>query len=203
MDELEIILPDKNFPVVIIKNFYSETEYLEIVQEILLLKYFEMDPNYTQSAYIDGHFLKKNKGVFVEEIFNNKFLQSKSKILKYTKKAYNENIINLLKNINPIWGLLKNSNLNTTLISYYRNGDYFLPHTDTSSLTILSYFANNENYTGGELCFPAGNITIEIENNMVVYMLGCLEHSVKEIAAISTDIVRTSMAQFFFHENKY
>jgi hypothetical protein len=200
---MEIVEIEKNIPILIIKNFYSEFEYSQITEEIDFLKYFELDPNYTESAYIDGKFLKKNKGVFVEEIFNNEILKDKSKILKYNKKIYDNNIIKIIKEINPIWGLLETSNLNTTLISYYRNQDYFLPHTDMSSITVLSYFTNEQFFFGGELVFPENNITIEIQNNMVVYMLGCLRHEVKKIESSSKEIVRTSMAQFFFHQNKY
>lgn len=192
----------KDFPILIVKNFFNKEDLNDLKKEIELLKYFELSPEHTQSAFYNGKYIKKNKGIFVDEIFYNNELKNKSKILNINKKTYENETIKIIKNINLIWSLLQTSNKNTTLISYYKNSDYFLPHTDMASVTILSYFVE-PNFSGGELVFDESEIKIEIEDNLVVYMLGSLLHSVESVSSPPEVSSRISMAQFFFHENKY
>lgn len=201
MNNQEFIVLE-NLPILIIKNFFSDLELSMLKEEIKLLQYFELGPEHTQSAYYNGKYIKKNKGVFVDDIFYNNELKNKSKILNINKKVYDLNTIQTIQSINLIWSLLKTSNKNTTLISYYKDSDYFMPHTDLASISVLSYFVE-PNFSGGELVFDENKIKIEIEDNMTVYMLGSLLHSVEKISAPEDSIARISMAQFFFHENKY
>jgi Rps23 Pro-64 3,4-dihydroxylase Tpa1-like proline 4-hydroxylase len=145
--------------------------------------------------------LKKNKGIFLDNLFHNQ--RQNSKILQHNRKIFKSDIVNQIIEADPVFSLLSTSRIDTTLISYYHDGDYYLPHIDNSSVTILSYFlAENILFEGGNLAFVDKDITIQPKNNMTILALGSYKHAVSMIRKMSEDspnVLRICMSQFCYH----
>lgn len=193
---MQILSVADNFPVTIIKEFYSEEDLKNIFDEITAVEYFTLPPEKTGSAFREGKPIKQNSGVFLDYLFS--YQRDKSKILKINRKIFDPNIVNALIQNNIVWTLLEKINFDITLLSYYTNTDQYLPHEDFSPVTVLSYFLLDKDFTGGELFFPKQNILIPIENNMTIVMLGSLEHQVKAINTKNSNFCRVCMSQFLF-----
>lgn len=169
------------FPHYIIKNFFSDDELVNVWDELELLKDNMLPPEQTASAYMEDNKTpaKNNKGVFLDNIYGNN--RTSSPILTYMRKTFSKEFISEL-NKNYIFNYIKNSNNDATLVSYYENGGYYLPHVDSSTITTLTHvFKEPKKFTGGELYFPLYDYEIENENNRMIIIPSFEVHGVKPV----------------------
>jgi predicted transcriptional regulator len=185
-----------------IDNMYSETELEDIMYELrFLLKHNKMlPPEETGSAMQDEKAIKQNKGLFLDKVYDDRRI---SDILRVNRKLFSLNI----DTTDPTFKMLRNSTLDTTLISYYENSDYYKAHTDRSMLTALTYFYEEpKRFTGGNLYLPEYDITLECAHNRTYLIPSLVEHEAKEISMekkyLSKGLGRFCMTQFlgFRHE---
>lgn len=166
------------FPYIHVKNFYTEEELNLIWIE---LNFFQSNPETFKSENTngakdkDGKLLKKNRGIFLDEMYNDRF-RSVSNILNCNRKLFN--ILNVdnwfFKNIDV--------DKDTTLLSYYENSDYYYPHKDNTVATACTWFFKEpKKFKGGDFCFPEYNIEIPVENNSLVIFPGHMIHAVTKI----------------------
>ena len=201
---IEVINYNKNFPYIIVDNFYDKNELDLIWKELDFFLDFDGDklddPDVTGSAKLDGKIIKKNKGFFLDEFYGSKAYQV-SNILRCSRKLYNnwERIVG--KNPNWYFKMLTASksylNHDTTLVSYYEDTDYYESHTDNSILTIVTWFYREpKGFDGGDFILNAKKAmgkedklkkhplneyepqTIEIKNNRMVIFPSQIPHQV-------------------------
>jgi Rps23 Pro-64 3,4-dihydroxylase Tpa1-like proline 4-hydroxylase len=182
----------------IIKNFYSKKEMKLISEELDYLTDKLLSPERTNSATENSKLLKKNKGLWLEDYYENN--SKKSDILKLNTKIYEPNFLTSLISVNPIFRYLENSEY-STLLSYYENSDYYKEHSDDSTLTILTYFFKEpKRFKNGSIKFNDFNVRVEVENNMTIIFPGCYLHEVDEISMLeehrNKKLGRYCMTQF-------
>lgn len=178
-----IFLPQK-FPAefLIIEDFFTKDEQASIWKELDFLTDPGklLAPDQTDAARTTGsnEIRKNNKGLFLDYTYSNRNV---SNILNYTQKILDESVISAAIDCSPFYGILNYINNSTTLVSYYEDGDYYLPHTDRSPITVLYYFFKEpKRFVGGNLKILGREI--EIKNNMAVVFFGCFEHEVEKIS---------------------
>lgn len=155
----------------------------------------------TESAKDErGNILKNNKGVFLENVF---FNRSYSNILTVNRKLFVDEILQPKDS----WFFSNQKyNSDTTLISYYEDGDYYHPHQDDVKITACTWFWKEPKlFTGGNLFFPEYGIQIGIQNNSAILFPSHIYHAVENVMMNEEDRGkghgRICMSQFINFNN--
>ena len=173
-----------SFPFIVIKNLYDEQELNLIWEELNFLCYPEkfLEPIESSSALTpDGEVLKQNNCLFLESTYTERKL---SNILTVNRKIFNY-YDDIFGSSNSWFFNQFECKRDTTLISYYENGDYYKPHTDNAISTCLTWcFKSPKQFEGGNvsLFYGGDEITIEIENNKCLIFPSMITHSVEKIS---------------------
>jgi Rps23 Pro-64 3,4-dihydroxylase Tpa1-like proline 4-hydroxylase len=185
MPQLTIELKQEPFPHAIIRNFYDQEELSLIWRELDFLT----SPHKLEHTSLHGSNgtdkltglpLSKSLGLSLDKIYNGD--RKISDILRLNRKIFQPEIIQAFESLSPLLGHLKMVNEDFTKIKYYENGNYYRKHTDDSRFTTVTYFHKEPKaFTGGDLHFDEYDYTIPIENNMLVFFVGCIEHSSLDI----------------------
>lgn len=169
-------------PHCIIRNYYNDEELEGIWEEIEFLKPRLLEPGVTGAAEDEnGNFKKNNRGIFLENVYGES--QNFSNILKINKLLGDPDILSNLKGKHWFYNYLTNSCdklIYSTLISYYSDGGYYKPHTDSAVATCISYhWREPKKFRGGDLYF--GDYRVPIENNCMIIFPSCTEHEVTPV----------------------
>jgi Rps23 Pro-64 3,4-dihydroxylase Tpa1-like proline 4-hydroxylase len=186
-------------PFLLIEDLFNEDELQKIYRELEFLHPKLLDPDNTGSAKnIDGSNRKKNKGVFLEQVYVDRQF---SDILCINRKLFGQDIFAKLNECSVAYGIFNHLNIDTTLISYYEDTDHYKSHCD--AFTIISmctwFFQEPKNFLGGDFKFSDYNITIPVKNNQSVIFFSHFKHEVSEIKMIDkfkTCSGRFSMSMF-------
>lgn len=169
-------------PYIIVRNYFSEEELDLIWQEFDFLTYQDKlaDPYQTNAAKDQfGNVKKQNRGLFLDEIYTNR---SYSNILKITRKLWNPDFLKEIESKNFIFRYLRNSNMDSTLLSYYEDSDYYLPHHDTAVITaVTNFYKEPKAFTGGDLFIENESFKIPLENNRLILFPSIALHSVTPV----------------------
>jgi Rps23 Pro-64 3,4-dihydroxylase Tpa1-like proline 4-hydroxylase len=172
------ILDRTNGSVISVDNFYSEKEIYDIMQELqFLAKGNKLKrPQETLTAIDDfGQPLKNNKAVFVDSVYADRNM---SDILRLNRKLFDVKA----NGVSPCFKGLQKCNIDSTLISYYENGDFYKTHTDDAVLTAFTYFYEKpKKFSGGDLYLPEYDITLECVHNRLYVLIGSVSHQVTPI----------------------
>lgn len=170
------------FEHIIINDFFDKNELEKIWNEIKFLKDssgFD-DVRNTEPAidYANNEILASRTGVFLENFYVNH--RQNSLIYKFTRKLYN--IVSELPDIDILKEQIANTNVDATLVSIYKDQDYYKSHRDRCIISILIYlWEDNKKFTGGDLIFEKYNHTIIPQNNMCLIFQSCNKHEVSKI----------------------
>lgn len=179
---MEINLFDvKGLPVVIIEDFFTSNEEAEIFDELRLFNQNNkmMDPPRTGGAKDEhGNQLKKNKAVFVDEVYNNRDF---SPILTHTRKFYDQKYLAELREKHIFFTYFDIVNRDNTLVSYYENSDYYKPHMDVAVFTHLVWFYEQPKRFEGGVLNIENELEIECVNNRYILFPSILHHSVSPV----------------------
>ena len=186
----------------IVEDFYSENELKLIWEELEALtkdKHLLPPERTGTSRDNDNRPKKNNEGMFLDEFYHDR---NTSNILRINRKLWTY-LDSKHKELDedPTLRYVLSSNEDTTLISYYTNGHYYLPHIDKASYTVLSYFCKEpKRFKGGNLKLLDYNMEIEIKNNMIIYLPSVYAHEVTPIIMDKDDGCsgRYCMSQFLF-----
>jgi len=194
-------------PVIVVENFYTESELSRIWRELEFLTYKEkmLTPEQTGAGVdLQGNVKKINVGLFLDYTYANRAV---SDILTVNRKVFNMSFLESCTKKNPLFRGLSRSNCDTTLISYYENKGVYASHADSSSFTILTYFFKEpKEFTGGDLIFNDFDLKIEVKNNLLVLFHSPLMHEVTEVKMDKKDsdgfsgFGRYCMTQFLGHK---
>jgi hypothetical protein len=198
----EQFFPQKHPGLIIVEDFYSDEELKLIWEELEALtkdNHFLPPEKTGTSRDNNNNPNKNNKGVFLDEFYHDRntsnILNINRKLWTYIESKRNE------MHIDPILRYVLSSNEDTTLISYYTDGHYYLPHIDKAVYTVLSYFCKEpKKFKGGNLKLLDYDMEIEIKNNMIIYMPSTYGHQVTPVSMESDDGCsgRYCMSQFLF-----
>jgi hypothetical protein len=192
---MEIITHLTPFHYIEIKNLYTKEEKKEMLIEMMYLgKNNKLrSPEETGSASNDGVFLKQNKGVFIDEVYSDRRF---SDILRLNRRPLHILFGKTHNTPEPTtltdsW-IFNNIELNsdTTLLSYYEDGDYYEAHRDTAMVTIIDWnYLEPKNFTGGDLIFPYyDNHTIKVSLTSTYVFISNIAHYVSPIKIIDKGI---------------
>ena len=74
------------------------------------------------------------------------------------------------------------TNSDSTLISYYEEGDSYKAHHDSFSWTCLLWFSREPRiWTGGDLDFPESETQVNFKHNRAVFFPCCYLHRVSPV----------------------
>ena len=163
----------------IIENFFNEDEVETVHAELDVLKNRLETPEATGTAKtFNGKPKKENTGVFLDAYYKNN--RQESAILKLNRKVFSPEIKYELKKLHWFFGYIENTNHDSTLVSYYKKGDYYKEHTDESIITAIYYtWKEPKNFKGGDLYIEEQ--LVPITNNCLLLFPSRLKHRVSEI----------------------
>jgi len=162
----------------IIKNYQSVEVTKAILKELDAIKPHLKGPEDTAAARnFSGEIKKVNSGLFLENFLGEN--AGKSGVLTHGRKLFNECIWELKKN-NWFYKYIERTNHNSTLVSYYKSGDFYESHEDSSIITAIYYiWKEPKSFEGGDLYF--GDFKVPIENNCLLIFPSCTEHRVTPV----------------------
>lgn len=175
---MEIQLLETPFPHVIVNNFYSEDELVDIKHELkFLTKPGKLIPPGTMHGG-GGH--TTHKAIGLEEIYSNKKV---SDILTIFKKKYDKNFVDTIVEKFPTFKKLQHINSRITKVRYYYDGEGYPSHMDyTRDFIALSYFHSHpKKFTGGELHCTEFNYTLDCSDNTFILLPFYAAHEVIEV----------------------
>jgi hypothetical protein len=177
-----------NLPVVVVDNFYDDKACQLIWQELCFLNNDNklMGPEETGSALdINTNApLKNNTGITLDEIYSDRNV---SNILKENRKIFFDDIADCFIDFNVFFRYLRASNLDTTIVQYYENSNFYKSHTDGATITALAWFYDQpQRFQGGRLIFENG-LSIDCRYNRIVVFPSILFHSVEPVSMKEDD----------------
>lgn len=191
-------------PVIIADEVFSDDQCNSLWKEFLFLDETKLkNPDETGAARMfdsDGNTvqkLKHVKGIVVDTVYSDRNI---SNILTHNRIFFSEEFTNAAEECNIFFRYLNTSTIDTTILHYYENSDFYDLHFDSATLTIVSWFYKEpKSFKGGEFIFEDGT-TIKCTNNRSVIFPSILKHSVSPIEInadkIGNNYGRYSMTQF-------
>lgn len=165
---------------IIIDDLYDEEELSVIWKELLFLTSPRklLYPSETNSARMGGIDLKKNRAVWLEQIYTDPLI---SDILVKSRKLFSLFESDVFKKhliMHPITYV----NRDTSLLSYYEENDYYQAHHDDTMFTACTWFVREPRmFEGGDLVLIGHDNqkhTVELKNNRCVIFRGATRHQV-------------------------
>jgi Rps23 Pro-64 3,4-dihydroxylase Tpa1-like proline 4-hydroxylase len=170
-----------NIPVTfaIIRNYYPSEEVFEIHEELERLKPHLQDPKNTGTAHTPtGKDKKENKGLFLDEFYGRN--RTQSPILTLNRKLFKTETQFELQKVHWIFKYLPQTLHDSTLVSYYKKGDFYYSHTDQGFMTAIYYtWKEPKSFEGGDLYF--GDFKVPVTNNCLLLFPSVIEHRVSEV----------------------
>lgn len=171
-----------DLPIIVVDEFYDFDACNKIWQELCFLNNDSklLGPDATGSAWDEKTDtpLKNNLGIILDEIYKNRNV---SNILKENRKLFSDEFADRLIEHSAFFRYLRAANLDTTVVQYYENSNYYKSHTDSATITAITWFYDQpKKFKGGNLIFE-DNVVIEVEYNRTVLFPSILFHSVEEI----------------------
>jgi predicted 2-oxoglutarate/Fe(II)-dependent dioxygenase YbiX len=175
---MDIELVREPFPYLRIRGFYTPEERTLVWQELDFLTHKDKlnPPAQTGQKNPD---MKKNRGLFLDEVYVRREF---SNILKLNRKAFSFEVMKAYASLHFSCESILSCDHDTTLVSYYEERDHYRPHRDKAVVTALTWmFREPAAFRGGEISFPAYDLTLPVESNTFVLFPSCIEHAVAPV----------------------
>ena len=180
----------KKIPIVVIDDVFTENELEDIMNELQFLSKNDklMDPDHTGTArFDDGTPKKKNKGVFLKDLFRGEF-ERFSDILRLIPKVSDNSYVDEFEKYHRHLEHFREISNWSALLSYYENKSSYGAHNDDSRFTVLNWFYKTpKKFKGGDIIFE-DELKIECQNNRVVIFPSFLLHEVTEVTMKEIDL---------------
>jgi len=171
----------EKIPYLLEDNFFTSEELNAIWVELEFLNRpsLMLDPDLTASATEWGEIKKKNRGVFLNNVYKHLDV---SPIWVASRKLFSGYTFNFSE-LSMVNKVALETNHSSMLMSYYEDGDYYLPHRDTASVTTLYWFFREpKRFEGGDLIFTETGETVEVKHNRMIMFPSWAEHAVTNVA---------------------
>lgn len=181
----------KNLSYIVVDNFFTAVELEGVLQEIKDLKRFSLPADKTGSAANpNGEVKRTGTGVFLDGLYKDN--RDASAILQANRKLFSDEILLPAEEFDSIFRFVKGSDIDTTLLNYYTEGQEYKAHEDTSRISAVT-FLNFGHFTGGDFIFPKQKECVKAKHNRAVLFPGCVTHQALPVCGNGT---RVSIAQF-------
>lgn len=186
-------LEDKD--IILLKNIVCEG----LVNEYNLIKEKLDDPEETEFAKRSGATtpegvpLKKNTGIFLSQVYMPEYA-----FISPAGSLFGEIFEKLKARSFPIKSVMnsfKSTSGFDVLMSRYDMGNYYKPHRDQTTLTILVWPLEKK-YKGGNFIFPDLDLKLTCEGGTGVIFPGHYRHGVEEVFSENKDDVRVTFTGF-------
>ena len=181
-----------------IDNFYTEEELKDLYEEFNYLEGKVLTAEENGNGVDEQGFYKNTGSGVMLDIFYDED-RSKSKILSINRKLFNFDTSELIKE-SCFFKHIPKSTADSTLINFYKSGERYRSHNDTSTLSAVTFFKKG-NFKGGGLIFTDYNHLVPFQQNTCIIFPGCVEHQTEDFVGNLED-VRITMAQFIGYKNK-
>lgn len=173
------------FPLITIENTFTEEELKLIWEELDFLCHPSKlkSPEETGTAVDEDEHsspMKKNGGLWMDQLYGDRNI---SNLLRVNRTIFLEEHSQEIFRNHPHWFWKNfNPNYDETLLSYYEDGDEYLPHWDTAYATALHWFYKEpKRFEGGSLTFTEYKLNIECKNNCSVIFPSTMYHQVHPV----------------------
>ena len=167
-------------PHIRIKDIFPDDILHSIWNEIDELHQHLLPPKETGSAHSNNQLLKQNSGLYLYK--------------HYGDNSRDSQIANAIHNVvfhpqivdawcyDHLSKMIKITNWETVLLSYYNEGDLYRPHHDVAMFTTLIWlWREPKAFTGGDLKLNQYDHMIKAENNSGIIFLSPEIHSVSSV----------------------
>ncbi len=177
----------------IVYDYYNIEEQKLIWQELEFLNKpgKMLSPNETG----DPNSSPNKVGVFLDRLYDKN--KNFSNILKVNRKIFK--IKNFLYE-NPFSRYLNIVDYDLTMISYYEDGSYYLPHFDSYTISsVTTFWKTPKMFSGGELMFCNYNYIPDMPHNTMILFPSYEAHEVSEVFMDNNDGIngRYTINQFY------
>jgi hypothetical protein len=186
---MKINYSEKPFEFLVIDNFLDETQKEQVWNELNFITNNNI-LNTIPSHLVDGSAVDPiSKSVLAQRhsIFLEDFLISHRKTSKIYQAIKTNFLHNNLHEEFPKSILIKylpNTNRDSTLVSFFRNGDYYKTHNDNSVISAILYLIPNNDFEGGDILFPEFEIEHKPLDNQLIVFPSCIDHEVSVIKSL-------------------
>jgi len=202
------IVDEKEFPYLLIDNFFEKKELSQIWNEINYLynnKYFFESSRDKNSGHNNNEPLAKNSRCYPNQVLTYGQIQ-KSFLFNYVKKIQNKNFHKLVeetfKNSNyALYKTFLGLNRSNLVINHYDNNEEYKEHFDQFQFSMITWLHEEpKNYKGGDFILTKNNRKIESLNNRCILFPGFYYHKVEPIKYLKNKNVkgRFSINRFFY-----
>lgn len=185
----------KNLSFLVIDDFFNTQELQEVEKEIQDLKRFFLHSKLTGAAHDEHGALKKTgSGIFLDNLYREN--REASSILHATRKVFTVDFVESAESFDAVFGFIRESNFDNTLLNYYVRGQEYKAHRDASQISLVIFLREGA-FTGGEFKFPSQDIEIESVHNRAVVFPSCVLHQAMPVYG---DGARVSIAKLIEHK---
>ena len=203
------IVDDKEFPYLLINNFFSNEEYDLIWREVMYLfnnNHFHdcsLDKN---SAHTDGKPLASNSRCYPNDVLNESQRQNSglyNSIRKIQNKEFHKLVEQTFKN-SPyaLYKTFLGTNRSSLLLKYYGEAAEYKEHFDQPQFSMITWlYKEPKNFEGGDFILTKNNTRVKCSNNTCIIFPGFYYHKVEPIKIIDKTIKdggRFSINRFFY-----
>jgi len=190
------IFKKDNIDLAIIDEFYNTNELQEVNKEIKDLYKFKQEASLTNAATDNNktNKIKTGSGVLLYDYYTD---PRQSPIIVYNQKVFTNSYLDKLIEYNINYKHIRKSNLDSILLNYYDNNQYYDSHEDRTLYTVL-VLLNIGKFKGGGVYFKEIDKEIEFKENRAIIFPGCVTHKAMPIQGDGT---RVSVAHFISYKN--
>ncbi len=175
---------DKVFPYLVIDNFYNQKEQDLIWEELKyhkdLFKIDEGSPSYGVAWDENNKKIADLKRIYLDDIYKEN--RKDSNILSLYQKIISPEVLENYRHTTPSWRTFEITNTDSSLISYYENGDKYKEHFDSFMHSCLIWFYKEpKRFSGGDLKFTQPNKTVMCKHNRMILFPSYYLHEVDEV----------------------
>jgi Rps23 Pro-64 3,4-dihydroxylase Tpa1-like proline 4-hydroxylase len=177
----------------IVYDFYNPEEEKLIWQELEFLN--KLGKLLPPSETGDANSSPNKVGVFLDRLYKNN--ENFSNILTVNRKIFK---IKHLLSKNPFSRYLTIIDKDLTMVSYYEDESYYLPHHDSYILSsVTTFWRKPKMFSGGQLGFVEYNYFPEMDHNTMILFPSYERHEVSEIQMEENDGIngRYTINQFY------
>jgi Rps23 Pro-64 3,4-dihydroxylase Tpa1-like proline 4-hydroxylase len=176
---------NKEFPYLIIDNWYTKKEEQMIWKEIEFYSSIGKENLLRAETTIVAKKNEKPLGkayrVYLDTLYNFNY-RNNSNIIRLMEKQRTKEFHDLITKTMVMGRVFKNTNSDNSMLSYYEHEDYYEPHVDNFQFTCLIWFHKiPKKYEGGEFYFPESRNVIESKHNRLLIFPSYYLHGVKKI----------------------
>lgn len=167
-------------PIAVIDDFFTREEEFFVWHLINQLN-IQKDSSITGTATNnEGTELRNSSGSWMGELFP----ENTSRLPIRPYQALKDKLIPQ----NIFWRYLE-QDMGNVLVSYYGDGDFYKPHYDLSTVTLLTWLSprDPQAFQGGHLGLEYGRETVHFKHNRTVIIPSRMYHEVSEVKLQESD----------------